>query len=120
MSEEKTSNRNIGTLTGIVFLIAIAVGLLIYYYMSNWILAIGCPLAILGVYEIASSFARTSEVDRWGTSEASAAVTLGFIALAIGAAFIAYNYSDSIIVPIIVAILIVAIYLVVVMLKRKN
>lgn len=111
MGEETKKNTNWGTISGIVFLLAIAIGLVYYYVTSLWIPAIGIPLLIIGVYEVLSAFFRSSEKDRWGTSESGAAVLWGFVLIAAGGAIMVYQYADSIIIPIVFVIIVMVLYL---------
>ncbi len=111
MAEEKTRNVNMGAVTGAVVLLAIVIGLLYYYFTKDWIPAIGIPLLIIGIYEILSSFFRSSVNDRYGTNEAGAAVLWGFLAIAIGGAIIIYQYADSIIIPVAFAIIVLVLYI---------
>ena len=64
------------------------------------------------MYELLSSFARSSQNDMYGTNEAGAARLFGFLFIAVGGAIIVYRYADSIIIPIVFAIIIVVLYLV--------
>jgi len=113
-------SRNWGAMTGAAILLAIAAGL-IYYYLTNEILGtIGLPILVFGVYELLSSFLRSSKHDMYGTSESEAATLFGFLFIAAGGAIIVYRYADSIIIPIVFAIIIIVLYLVVRMSHGKK
>jgi uncharacterized membrane protein HdeD (DUF308 family) len=109
-----------GAITGAVILIAIAVGLVYYYCTSIVWPALGLPLLIFGVYELISSLFRSTENDRWGTSEAGAASIFGFIFIAIGGALIIIEYADSIIIPILFIIAVMVLYIVFALLRRRK
>lgn len=102
---------NWGPITGAVFLLSVAAGLICFYADGSWLLAVGVPITALGGYELLSSFFRNSEADRWGTSDSGAAVLFGFFLLAIGGAILFYRFSDNIIFPIVYAAVLIAVYL---------
>jgi hypothetical protein len=120
MAENETGTRNWGAITGIVVLIAIAVGLLYYYYVGLWIPAIGIPLLIIGAYEAISSILRSTAVDQFGTSDSGAATVWGFVFIAIGGALMVFQYSNNIIFPIVFFIAIIVLYLVVSAANKKR
>jgi hypothetical protein len=108
------------TITGVVVLASIIIGLLYYYYTSLWIPAIGIPLLIIGVYEAISSIARSNKVDQFGTSDSGAAIVWGFVFIAIGGALLVFQYSDNIIFPIIFFIAVIILYIIVAMFNKKR
>ena len=114
------SNRKWGTITAAVVLSAVVIGLLYFYFTGLWLPAIGLPILVIGVYMLLSSFLRSSEPDRYGTSDSGAATLFGFIMITIGGAIVAYQYADNIIIPIVFAIVIIVLYLVTAMARRKS
>jgi hypothetical protein len=120
MAENEKESTNWGAITGVVVLVAIIVGLLYYYYTSQVIPAIGIPLLIIGVFEVLSSIGKSSTPDQFGTSESYAATVLGFLLIAIGGAMLVFIYSDSIIFPIVFALVVIILFFLVSMAKRKK
>jgi hypothetical protein len=120
MSDETKEFKSWGSVSAVAILLAIAVGLIYYYVTKDWLVAIGLPILILGVYETISSLFRSTQKDRYGTSESGAAVLLGFMAMSIGGAIVIFKFADSIIIPIVFIILIMALYVVVSMALKKR
>ena len=118
MSDE--NGRNWGAITGAVVLIAVAVGLIFFYFKGLWIPAIGLPILIFGAYELLTSFLRSNEADRWGTSDSGAAFLFGMIMIAVGGALVIYQYVDNIIFPIVYAIALIVIYLLATAMRKKS
>ena len=97
MSDNENAPKKRGNFTAIVVLLAIVVGLLIYYAMPSIVVAICVPILIIGAYEIASSFSRSTQADRFGTSDSGAALFWGFLFVAIGGAGIIHSQTGNII-----------------------
>ncbi len=116
---EESNTRNWGLIGGAVLLIAIIVGLLYYYFTSLWIPAIGLPILIFGIYEIITSFVRSSEKDMYGTSDSGAATIWGFLFIAIGGGLIVFQYANNIIFPI-VYVLAILVLLIITRLAHKG
>ena len=113
-------NRNWGTITAAVVLLAVVVGLLYFYFTGLWLPAIGLPILIVGVYMLFSAFLRSSEPDRYGTSDSGAATLYGFILIAIGGAIVVYQYAENLIFTAAFAIVIVVLYLITAAVRKKN
>ena len=97
MSDNENAPKRSGNTTAIVVLLAIVIGLLLYYAMPSIVVAICVPIMIIGVYEIAVSFTRNSNPDRFGTSDSTAALFWGFLFLAIGGAGMIHSLTGNII-----------------------
>ena len=113
-------DRNWGAITAAVVLIAVVIGLLYYYFTGLWLPAIGLPILVFGVYELLSAFLRSSEPDRYGTSDSGAATLYGFILIAVGGGIIVYQYADNLIFTAVFAIAIVVLYLITIAVRKKS
>ena len=118
MAEE--TQKSFGKMTIIAILLGAIVSLVYYYYTSNWLPAIGLFLLVVGVYELLSSFFRSTEDDRWGTNESGAAALFGFLMVAVGGAIVVYQYADSIIIPIVFALAVIILYVVYSLFRKKK
>lgn len=110
---------NVNGLTGVIILLCIAVGLLLFFTTGNIIKSICIPVVIFGVYEILSSLIRNNQIDQFGTSESGAALFWGFVFVIIGGAGLVFVYADNLIFVAIFIVLIAAVYLVVRMLGNR-
>jgi len=110
MSEE-VSRTNWGAIGAIAIILAIVVGLLLYYFTGLIAASIGLPVVIFGVYEAVSSYGKSREVDQFGTSEAYASMLWGFAYIAVGGALFVYAYTHSILIAVVFILLVMAIYI---------
>ncbi len=111
MSEGEKAPINTGKTTAAVVLLAIVLALLLYYFNQNIIAVICLPILVFGFYEVASSYARSSTPDRYGTSQAGAAIFWGFLAIAIGFGGIVYAYAHSAILAAVAFLLIMVVFI---------
>ena len=113
MSEEEAKISKGGAYGSVMVIIGIIIGLLMFYYDMGFIPVICVPLIFIGVYLIISSFGRSQVEDVQGTSEAGAALLWGFVMIAVGGAGLVYLFSDSLIIPIVFALVMLICYIVV-------
>ena len=111
---------NWSAITAAVILLSVAIGLIYYYVQSDLIPSICIPLIIIGVFEIGSSFVKSKEVDQFGTSVSQAAMIWGYLFIAAGGAGIIYQYTDSIIIPIVFVIIVIVVYILTRAFGKKN
>jgi len=114
------SDTNWGAINGAAALLSIAAGLIYFYMEGDWLPAIGIPITIFGAYELISSFVRNREEDRWGTSDSGAAAFFGFTFIAIGGAVLIYHFMDSIVIALVFAVVLGAVYLLLKAMVKKN
>jgi len=119
MANESNKGVN-GKVSAIAILIAFAVMLIFGYYTGNWLSGFGLFMLIFGVYEVASTFMRSDQVDQWGTSESGAAALWGFLFIAVGGALVLFQYSNNILFAILFCIGIVVLYLVYSIFSKKK
>ncbi len=120
MSDDGVSNARWGTAGAIAIILAVVVGLLIYYFTGQVVAAIGVPIVIIGVYEVYSSFRKSKETDQFGTSLSGAALLWGFVFISIGGAVFAYDFTHSIIIAIVVILVVMALYIAVKSFGKKS
>ena len=104
-------NTNWGAINGAALLLSIAAGVICFYIDGSWLLAVGVPVTAFGAFIILSSFFRSTEQDRWGSSDYGAMVLFGFLFLTVGGALLVFNYSDNFVFPIVFVAVILALYL---------
>ena len=118
MESGDKGNLNIGALSMMVILIALAAGLIVYFFTKDIILTICVPLIVIGLYELISSLIRNHENDQFGTNEAGAAVFWGFIIVTLGGMGVVYKYTNSLIITAVFALLMGAAYMAVRLFRR--
>ncbi|AMK13782.1 hypothetical protein AUP07_0733 [methanogenic archaeon mixed culture ISO4-G1] len=121
MVDDTPKTHSWGTISAIVFLLAVIVGLIYYYYVSNNLIAAVCLVILIGgIYMVISALMRSTAKDQWGTSESGAAALFGFLMLAVGGAGMIYVFADGFVLPLIYAILMIVLYLIYALaMKRK-
>ncbi len=116
MSDNSESKKKGQTYSGVMILIGIIIGLLMFYFGYGIIPVFCVPITLIGVYLIISSFNRDTVPDFWGTSASGAALLWGFFMIAIGGAGLVYMAMHSVIISVVFALVILVLYL----LARKH
>lgn len=101
-------------------LIAIALGLILYWATKDPLTAFAAILLVFGVYMAATSFARKGREDSFGPSDADAALAGGIIVAGLGVTCLVYAYSDSVLVTAAVFIIIIAVVGMAMAVKNRN
>lgn len=95
-----------------VILLLIGLGLILFFLKVDALTVVAIVLLGIGIYMFISSFFKSNEVDRFGTSIAGASVGLSFFFLALGGAFLIYSLSKNWIIAVAVFIIVMAVWLV--------
>ena len=101
-------------------LIAIAVGLILYYYTDSLLNTFATILLVFGLYVAATSFARKGGEDNFGPSSSDAAMAGGIIVAGVGLTCFAYSLSGEVVITVAVLIIIVAAVGIVMAVKNRN
>ena len=111
MTDGDNPGRSIASFTPVVVLLIIAACILIAYFTANYLGAICLGVLGIGIYLTLSSLARSKQPDRWGTSDAGAALLWGFFFMSIGAGGMVYAFTHNIVFAIVTFIVMLALYL---------
>ena len=111
MAEADGQSKKTASLAGVVVIIGLIIGLLLYYYGYGVITAVGVIITVIGIYGLISSFYRSDVPDSFGTSSSYAALSFGFLFLAIGCAVLVYGFTCNFIIAIVAFLVILVIYL---------
>lgn len=101
-------------------LIAVALGLILYWATKDVLNTIGAILLVFGVYVAATSFARGGGEDNFGPSNADASLAAGAVVAGIGAACFVYSLTSSVLVTVAVIIIVLAIVGIIMAVKNKD
>lgn len=103
-----------------VLLIAVAVGLVLYYVTEDLLNTFAAILLVFGLYIAASSFARRGGEENFGPSAADAAMAAGGIVAGVGVTCFAYAFSGDVLITVAVLIIIVAVIGIAMAVKNRN
>lgn len=103
-----------------VLLVAVAIGLILFYVTGDALTTLATILLVFGLYIAASSFARKGGEDNFGPSSADAAMAAGGIVAGVGVMCFAYVYSGSVLITVAVLIIIVAVIGISMAIKNRN
>ncbi len=101
-------------------LIAIALGLIIYWYTGDALGTIGAILLVFGVYVAATSFARSGGEDNFGPSSADAALAAGAVVAGVGAACFVYSATGEVLITVAVIIIVLAVVGIIMAVKNRD
>lgn len=99
-------------------LIAIALGLILYWATSDLLNTFSAIILVFGIYMAAASFFRRGREDSFGPSDSDAAMAGGAILAAVGLTGFAWSFTESVLIA--VAMLIIIISVVGIALAVKN
>ena len=110
MTENKGINgRTWNAIAAGALLIAIALGVILYWYTGDLLNAFSAILLVFGAYMAATSFARRGREDSFGPSDTDAAMAGGLIVAGVGITGFVWSFSGSVAVTVAVLIIIVAV-----------
>lgn len=101
-------------------LIAIALGLILYWYTEDLLNAFSAILLVFGAYMAATSFARKGREDSFGPSDSDAAMAGGIIVAGVGVTGFVWSFSGEVAITVAVLIIIVAVVGIVLAVKNRN
>lgn len=101
-------------------LIAVALGLILYWYTEDLLSAFAAILLIFGIYVAATSFAKKGGEDNFGPSAADASLAAGTLVAGVGVTCLVYSFTDEVIITAAVLIIIVAVVGIVMAVKNRN
>lgn len=101
-------------------LIAIALGLILYWYTGDLLNTFGAILLIFGVYVAATSFAKKGGEDNFGPSAADASLASGAVVAGVGATCFVYSATGEVLITAAVLIIIVAVIGMIMAVKNRN
>ncbi len=101
-------------------LIAVAIGLILYWYTRDLLNTFGAILVIFGAYTAAVSFSRTGGEDNFGPSSADAALAGGAVAAGIGAACFVYSATGEVLLTAAAIIIVLAVVGIIMAVKNKD
>lgn len=101
-------------------LIAVALGLILYWYTGDALNTFGAILLVFGVYVAATSFARKGGEDNFGPSNADASLAAGAVLAGIGVACFVYSLTNAVLVTVAVIIIVLAVVGMIMAVKNKD
>lgn len=122
MAEEKKglSSRTLNAIGAGAFLIAVALGIILYTVTGNALDAVWMILIVFGLYMGITSTLRSRSTDGFGPSEADVTVVGGALLAGIGVAGLIYSISDEVLYTVAVIIVIVAVVGIIMAIKNKD
>lgn len=121
MTEKKGINsRTWNAIAAGALLIAIALGIILFWYTGDLINAFSAILLVFGAYMAATSFARRGREDSFGPSDADAAMAGGLIVAGVGVTGFVWSFSGSVAVTVAVLIIIVAVVGIALAVKNRS
>ena len=103
-----------------MLLIAIALGVILYFYTGDLLNAFSAILRVFGLYIAATSFARKGGENNFGPSASDAAMAAGGIVAGVGVTGFVYSLSGEVLITAAVLIIIVAVIGIAMALKNRN
>ena len=121
MTENKGINgRTWNDIAAGALLIAIALGVILYWYTGDLLNAFSAILLVFGAYMAATSFARRGREDSFGPSDTDAAMAGGLIVAGVGITGFVWSFSGSVAVTVAVLIIIVAVVGIALAVKNRS
>ena len=121
MTEEKGLKSRTWNAIGVgAFLIAVALGIILFWATGELLNAFAAILLIFGVYMAAMSFTRKGREDSFGPSDADAALAGGLILAALGIVCLIWTASGDVLITVAVFIIVVAVVGIAMALKNRN
>ena len=103
-----------------MLLIAIALGVILYFYTGDLLNAFSAILLVFGLYIAATSFARKGGENNFGPSASDATMAAGGIVAGVGVTGFVYSLSGEVLITAAVLIIIVAVIGIAMALKNRN
>ena len=103
-----------------MLLIAIALGVILYFYTGDLLNAFSAILLVFGLYIATTSFARKGGEDNFGPSASDAVMAAGGIVAGVGVTGFVYSLSGEVLITAAVLIIIVAVIGIAMALKNRN
>lgn len=120
-SESKGLNpRTWNAISAGVLLLAIAIGIIIYYITKDLLDIFAAILLVYGVYVAVMSFAKKGGEDNFGPSASDAALAGGAVLAGVGLACFAYSFSESVLITVAVLIIVLAVVGIAMAVKNRN
>lgn len=101
-------------------LIAIALGIILYWATGDLLTTFAAILLVFGVYMAGTSFARRGGEDGFGPSDADAALAGGIIVAGLGIVCLVYALTDSVLLTAALFIIIIAAVGIAMAVKNRN
>lgn len=121
MTENKGINgRTWNAIAAGALLIAIALGVILYWYTGDLLNAFSAILLVFGAYMATTSFARRGREDSFGPSDTDAAMAGGLIVAGVGITGFVWSFSGSVAVTVAVLIIIVAVVGIALAVKNRS
>ncbi len=114
------SNSTWGAISGGVFLLAIALGIAIFYVTGEAWNALWTVLIVFGAFTAVSSVFRGKGTNNFGASYGDSIMVGGILLTAIGASGLVYSLTGDFIITVIVLIVIIAAIGIVMAIKNRN
>lgn len=110
MNNDKTGQRTWSAISAGAFLIAVALGIILFWATKQLIDAFGAFILVFGIYMIVASTSRPGKEDAFGASNADAALAGGAILAGLGIVCFIWSYTaDAMITAAIFIVMIAAI-----------
>lgn len=121
MTESKGMNpRTWSALAVGALLIAVALGVLLYWYTDDLLNAFAVILLVFGLYIAATSFMKKGGEDNFGPSAADASLAAGIVVAGVGITCFVYSATAEILPTVAVLIIIVAVVGIAMAVKNRN
>ncbi len=121
MTEDtRTKSRTWDAISLGAFLIAIALGIVLYWYMGDLIIAFGTLLIVFGLYMAISSLARDGGDDGFGPSEKDVSMAGGALIAGVGATCFVWGFTHTVMITVAVLIVIVAVVGMIMAIKNRS
>ena len=114
------SNRTWNAIAAGALLIAIALGIILWWYTEDAINAFSMILLVFGAYMAATSFARKGREDSFGPSDADAAMAGGLIVAGVGITGFVWSFTGEVTITVAVLIVIVAVVGIALAVKNRS
>ena len=114
------SNRTWNAIAAGALLIAIALGIILWWYTGEAINAFSMILLVFGAYMAATSFARKGREDSFGPSDADAAMAGGLIVAGVGVTGFVWSFTGEVAITVAVLIVIVAVVGIALAVKNRS
>lgn len=119
-SSKGISSRTWSALAVGALLIAIALGLILYWVTDDPLNTFATILLVFGIYVAATSFARKGGESNFGPDSGDAALAGGALVAGVGLTCFVYSFSDEVLITVAVLIIVVAVIGIAMAVKNRN